>query len=81
LSQKDIQGYTEYGSCQQLKPQRQKPQGVLPPSQIPDRWAIISKDFITGLPKTDKGYDSVPVITDRLSKIVHIEAVRIPMTA
>jgi hypothetical protein len=28
-------------------------------------------DFITGLPRTSKGYDSIWVITDRLTKVAH----------
>jgi hypothetical protein len=28
-------------------------------------------DFITGLPRTSKGYDSIWVIVDRLTKVAH----------
>jgi len=48
---------------------REKKHGLLKPLPIPERlWAEISMDFITGLPKTDKGEETCLVITDRLSK-------------
>jgi hypothetical protein len=33
-------------------------------------------DFIVGLPKTAKGYDSIWVIVDRLTKITHFLPVK-----
>jgi hypothetical protein len=33
-------------------------------------------DFIVGLPKTTKGYDSIWVIVDRLTKIAHFLPVK-----
>jgi hypothetical protein len=33
-------------------------------------------DFITGLPRTPKGYDSIWVIVDRLTKVVHFIPVK-----
>jgi hypothetical protein len=34
-------------------------------------------DFIVGLPRTAKGYDSIRVIVDRLTKITHFLPVRV----
>jgi hypothetical protein len=34
-------------------------------------------DFITGLPRTQKGYDAIWVIMDRLTKVVHFILVKI----
>ena len=38
-------------------------------------------DFIVGLPKTSKGYDSIWVIVDRLTKSAHFLLVKIIFTA
>jgi hypothetical protein len=43
--------------------------GLLQPLSVPDlKWDDISVDFITGLPTTQKGNDSIWVIIDRLTK-------------
>ena len=34
-------------------------------------WEDIHMDFIVGLPRAQKGYDSIRVITDRLTKTAH----------
>jgi hypothetical protein len=40
------------------------------------KWEDISMDFIVGLPRTAKGYESIWVIVDRLTKIAHFLPVR-----
>ena len=35
------------------------------------KWKDISMDFIVGLPRTSKGYNSIWVIVDRLTKSAH----------
>ncbi|KAL4026088.1 hypothetical protein IC575_014512 [Cucumis melo] len=43
--------------CQQVKAPRQRPAGLLQPLSVPGwKWESVSMDFITGLPKTLKGY-------------------------
>jgi hypothetical protein len=40
------------------------------PLKVPkSKWEEIGMDFITGLPRTPKGYDSIWVIVDRLTKV------------
>jgi transposase InsO family protein len=41
------------------------------------KWEDISMDFIMGLPRTTKGYDSIWVIIDRFTKIAHFQPVKI----
>lgn len=70
---KDIQNYVQTcESCQRNKSSNHAPAGPLQPLPVPDRrWASVSMDLITDLPVTPRGYDSVLVIMDRLSKMAH----------
>ena len=44
---------------------------------IPEwKWEIISIDFITGLPKTQRKNDSIMVVIDKLSKSTHFIPVK-----
>ncbi|KAL4022930.1 hypothetical protein IC575_016676 [Cucumis melo] len=55
--------------CQQVKAPRQHPAGLLQPLSVPGwKWESVSMDFITGLPKTMKGYTVIWVVVDRLTK-------------
>src|SRR4051812_18581151 len=63
--------------CQRVKAEHQKPAGLLQPLPIPDwKWEQIGMDFITGLPRTRSGYDSIWVVVDRLTKIAHFIPVK-----
>ena len=47
-------------TCQQVKAEHQKPGGLLQPLEIPKwKWEQIAMDFISGLPRTVKGHDSI----------------------
>ena len=69
---KEIKRYMEgYDTCQRNKNYTEQPAGKLMPNSIPEKpWAHISADFITKLPLA-QGYDSILVVVDRLTKIVH----------
>jgi ribonuclease HI len=63
--------------CQRVKAVHLKPTGTLQPLPIPSwKWENIGMDFITGLPKTTKGYDCIWVIVDRLTKLAHFLPVK-----
>ncbi|KAL0556312.1 hypothetical protein IC582_004825 [Cucumis melo] len=58
--------------CQQVKAPRQKPAGLLQPLSIPKwKWENVSMDFITGLPRTLRGFTVIWVVVDRLTKSAH----------
>jgi hypothetical protein len=59
-------------TCRHVKAVHMKIAGPLQSLPIPTwKWEDISMDFIVGLPKTTKGFDSIWVIIDRLTKIAH----------
>ena len=59
-------------TCSKVKAEYQKPSGLLQQPEIPEwKWEQISMDFITKLPKTSGGYDTIWVIVDRLTKSAH----------
>ena len=49
---------------------------------IPEwKWDKLGMDFITGLPKTRSGYDSIWVVVDRLTKVAHFITVKTTYTS
>ena len=68
---------SECDICRRVKTSHLKPSGMLQPLDIPSwKWEDISMDFIVGLPPTSKGYDSIWVIVDRLTKSAHFLPVK-----
>lgn len=64
--------------CQRVKAEHQRPAGLLQPLQIPEcKFDEVGMDFITGLPKTSNGHDSIWVIVDRLTKVAHFILVNV----
>jgi len=64
-------------TCQRIKTEHQKPAGLLQPLPTPVwKWDEIRMDFVVGLPQTQKGYDSIWVIVDQLTKVAHFLLVR-----
>ena len=55
-----------------VKASHLRPAGALQPLNIPEwKWEDISMDFIVGLPRTQKGYNSIWVVVDMLTKSAH----------
>ncbi|GJR17335.1 putative reverse transcriptase domain-containing protein [Tanacetum coccineum] len=62
--------------CAKVKAEHQRPSGLLVQPEIPQwKWDNITMDFITKLPKSSQGYDTIWVIVDRLTK----SAIFVPM--
>ncbi|WVZ80470.1 hypothetical protein U9M48_027941 [Paspalum notatum var. saurae] len=59
-------------TCQRVKAEHQRPAGLLQSLKVPEwKWEEITMDFIVGLPRTQKGYNSIWVVIDRLIKVAH----------
>ena len=69
----DITKYVvEYDTCGRVKADHMRTPAFLQPLPIPIwKWEDISMDFIVGLSRTSKGYDSIWVIGDRFTKSAH----------
>jgi hypothetical protein len=64
-------------TCQRVKAEHQRPARLLQPMKIPEwKWEEVGMDFIVGLPRTQRGYDSIWVIVDRLTKVAHFMSVK-----
>ncbi|GJW62280.1 reverse transcriptase domain-containing protein [Tanacetum coccineum] len=59
-------------TCSRVKAECQNPSGLLVQQEIPMwKWERITMDFITKLPKTSIGQDTIWVIVDHLTKSAH----------
>ncbi|GKB75835.1 putative reverse transcriptase domain-containing protein [Tanacetum coccineum] len=59
-------------TCSRVKAECQKPSGLLVQPEIPMwKWERITMDFVTKLPKTSNGHDTIWVIVDPLTKSAH----------
>ncbi|KAJ0476804.1 putative nucleotidyltransferase, Ribonuclease H [Helianthus annuus] len=64
-------------TCARVKVEYQKPAGLLQQPKIPQwKWEEISMDFVTGLPRSQRGNDTIWVIVDRLTKSAHFLAIK-----
>ncbi|GJS40324.1 reverse transcriptase domain-containing protein [Tanacetum coccineum] len=64
-------------TCSKIKAEHQKPSGFLQQPEIPEwKWEKLTMDFITKLPKSSSGYDTIWVIVDRLTKSAHFLPIR-----
>ncbi|GJT06922.1 putative reverse transcriptase domain-containing protein [Tanacetum coccineum] len=63
--------------CSKVKAEHQRPSGLLQQPEIPEwKWDKITIDFITKLPRSKNGHDTIWVIVDRLTKLAHFLAIR-----
>jgi hypothetical protein len=70
---KEIVEYiTRCMECQRVKAEHRHPAGLLQPLPIPEwKWEMVTMDFITGLPRTNKKHDSIMVVVNKLTKVAH----------
>nr|GFA45855.1 putative reverse transcriptase domain-containing protein [Tanacetum cinerariifolium] len=74
-------GITTYVSkcltCARVKAKHQRPSGLLvQPAILEWKWDNITMDFITKLPKSSQGFETIWVIMDRLTKSAHFLPIR-----
>ncbi|GJX96717.1 putative reverse transcriptase domain-containing protein [Tanacetum coccineum] len=64
-------------TCARVKAEHQRPSGLLVQPEIPEwKWDNITMDFITKLPRSSQGFDTIWVIIDRLTKSAHFLPIR-----
>nr|GEZ78694.1 putative reverse transcriptase domain-containing protein [Tanacetum cinerariifolium] len=64
-------------TCAKVKGEHQRPLGLLVQPAIPEwKWDNIMMDFITKLPRSSQGFDTIWVIMDRLTKSAHFLPIR-----
>ncbi|GKB59465.1 reverse transcriptase domain-containing protein, partial [Tanacetum coccineum] len=64
-------------TCLKVKAEHQRPYGLLQQPEIPVwKWEGIAMDFMTKLPRTISGHDTIWVIMDRLTKSAHFLPMR-----
>ncbi|GJT27236.1 reverse transcriptase domain-containing protein [Tanacetum coccineum] len=75
---KDIAEYvSKCLTCLKVKSEHQRPSGLLQQPEIPVwKWEGIAMDFVTKLPKTSSGHDTIWVILDPLTKSAHFLPMR-----
>jgi hypothetical protein len=75
---KDVVDYiTRCMECQKVKVEHRHPTGLLHPFPIPKKkWEVITMDFITGLPRTNKKHGSIMVVVEKLTKDAHFVPVK-----
>ncbi|GKA81587.1 putative reverse transcriptase domain-containing protein [Tanacetum coccineum] len=69
--------YVHPGANKMYYDLRDRPSGLLQQPEIPEwKWDKITMDFITKLPRSKSGNDTIWVIVDRLTKSAHFLAIR-----
>ncbi|GJX33908.1 putative reverse transcriptase domain-containing protein, partial [Tanacetum coccineum] len=75
---KDIAKYvSKCLTCLKVKAEHQRPSGLFQQPEIPVwKWEGIAIDFVTKLPRTSSGHDTIWVIINRLTKFAHFLPMR-----
>ncbi|GJX66652.1 putative reverse transcriptase domain-containing protein [Tanacetum coccineum] len=75
---KDIAVYvSKCLTCLKIKAEHQQTSGLLQQPKIPEwKWKGIAMNFMTNLPRTSSGHDTLWVIMDRLTKSTHFLPIR-----
>ncbi|GJS11879.1 putative reverse transcriptase domain-containing protein [Tanacetum coccineum] len=75
---RDIATYvSKYLTCLKVNAEHQRPSGLLQQPEIPQwKWDNITMDFITKLPRSKSGHDTIWVVVDRLTKSAYFLATR-----
>nr|GEZ01839.1 reverse transcriptase domain-containing protein [Tanacetum cinerariifolium] len=56
-------------TCVKVKAEHHKPSGLLVQPKMPEwKWDNITMDFVTKLPKSSQGYDTIWVVVDQITK-------------
>ncbi|GKC47689.1 putative reverse transcriptase domain-containing protein [Tanacetum coccineum] len=64
-------------TCAKVKAEHQRPSRLLVQPAIPEwKWDNIMMDFITKLPRSSQGFDTIWMIVDRLTKSAHFLPIR-----
>jgi hypothetical protein len=63
--------------CQRVKVEHRNPAGLLQPLPIPERkWEVVTIDFVTKLPRKAWKHDSIMIVVDKLTKVVHFVPIK-----
>ncbi|GKD17357.1 putative reverse transcriptase domain-containing protein [Tanacetum coccineum] len=75
---KDIAEYVSRClTCLKVKVEHQRPSGLLQQPEVPIwKWERMAMDFMTKLPRTSSGYDTIWVIVDQLTKSAYFIPMR-----
>jgi hypothetical protein len=69
-------------ACQKVKDEHRHPTRLLQPLPILIwKWEVVTMNFITKLPKTNKQHDSIMVVADKLTKAAHFIPVKLSRKA